>query len=218
MRYLYPSGGELPAGFAGYLVSYKTKGIPEAIRNGAAWAGDNCSFSGFDALAFSLWLDLMQPYRATCLFVVVPDVVGNAVETLKLWGEWAREINYPLAYVAQDGAENLLIPDNCSAVFIGGSTEWKMSNRAIDVIGRAVGLGKRVHVGRVNYFRRYQHFAGLTGADGFTCDGTRLRFERDKAIAAWSEYHDRAKQTNIFDWTLPDGDYSGKPIERPFWP
>ena len=189
MRFLWPSGGAMPDGFAGVLVTPATKGVPISVKNGAAWAADNQVFTkGFSAERYFPWLEKMTPYRNQCLFLVIPDVVGNAVATLDEW-EWSKgwwELGWDLAFVAQDGQESLPLPIDYDVLFIGGTTEWKESQGAIDCIQRA--KGKRIHIGRVNNWRRYRHFARMPGAENWTCDGTRIRFERDKATRDWQRY------------------------------
>lgn len=193
MKYLWPSGGDDDMDV---LAAPNMRGIPAAITRGARWAADMGCIDGpefvkrCDIEAARAWLfEKMAPYRRTCLFVTVPDVVGDAAATLAAFHDLRSQfLDWPLAYVAQDGAEALSIPDGARAVFIGGSTAWKMSDGARQVIARAVAIGRHVHIGRVNYWKRYQHFRNMEGSDDFTCDGTRLRFERDKALRAWRGY------------------------------
>jgi hypothetical protein len=189
MRFLIPVGG-VTEGVYGILTSYQHKGIPAGIVAGLPWAGDNCAFTGFDAARFSAWLDHMTPHRATCLFVAVPDVVGDAAATLARYAAWAEAMEgWPLAYVAQDGSENYDIPPDAAALFVGGTTAWKESAAAIDMIRRAQAQGLLIHVGRINWGRRYKMFRVLEGSEHFTCDGTRTRFEgTERTIAAWKSY------------------------------
>lgn len=75
-----------------------------------------------------------------------------------------------LAFVAQDGIENMEIPwDEMSCLFVGGKDPWKDSQSAADIVRTAKTLGLWVHVGRVNTPKRFEHFLQL-GAD--TCDGS----------------------------------------------
>ena len=126
------------------------------IEAGMWWAADNEAFAkGFDPDRFLPWLANMEPHKARCLFVTVPDVVGLAPATVEMFELWAPRIQgWPLAYVAQDGAEYLAFPKGCAAVFIGGSTKWKTGPGAVSVIQRAYGAGKHVHNGRVNFWNR----------------------------------------------------------------
>lgn len=188
MKFLVPVGGVTDA--FGILSSYKHKGVPAGIVGGLPWAGDNCAFTGFDGARFRAWLPRMAPYRATCIFVAVPDVVGDAAATLIRYEIWAQAMaGWPLAYVAQDGSERHEIPPSAAALFVGGTTIWKESQAAIEMIRRAQVMGLRIHVGRVNWKRRYDMFRVLEGSDQFTCDGTRQRFEGiGRALAAWHGY------------------------------
>lgn len=94
--------------------------------------------------------------------------------------------------MAQDGSENYDIPLSASALFIGGSTAWKESQAAIEMIQRAQGRGLHIHIGRVNYGRRYRMFSVLEGSEQFTCDGTRQRFEGiERTLKAWKQYEDQ---------------------------
>jgi hypothetical protein len=97
----------------------------------------------------------------------MPDLVGNAAGTLPLVDGYDRALGWsgidtaegetPWALVLQDGMEHL----DCdfwfrqhSALFIGGSTRWKLSRAAYDLVQHGRQLGKWVHMGRVNSFRR----------------------------------------------------------------
>lgn len=151
-----------------------------------SWCGDNEAFTGKYRFArFFRWLLKMRPARKSCLFIAVPDVVANAILTiiryLLLW--WLiRLLGYPTALVAQDGLERLpwkialwVLP--YSALFIGGSTEWKMSPAADYCIQQAKRRGKWVHVGRVNSQRRIRHFKMM---EVDSVDGTSLTYAPDR--------------------------------------
>ena len=192
---LLPVGGIVDHRF-GILTSYKHKGIPIGIKEGMRWGGDNnCFNDGFVPELFFPWLDSMKPYQKTCLFIACPDVVGDAVETLKLYSRWSFEIKrrgFPVAFVAQDGQENLIFPLAFDALFIGGHTEWKESPASTECIKRAQAMGKHIHIGRVNWTDRYRMFQRLEGSEGFTFDGTRNRYEGiKKTMKGWLEYGDQ---------------------------
>lgn len=199
--FLVPTGGFIDHRF-GIMTHPGHWGVSSGIANGMKWAADNQAFTkGFDPKIFFPWLEKMSIYRSTCLFVACPDVVGDAKQTLKLFDKWHGNFDgWSVAFVAQDGQEDLEFPpsDQWQALFIGGSTIWKMSDGAIECIKRAQKLGKHIHIGRVNYMRRYRHFASLEGSEGFTCDGTRIRFGRDKAIEDWKKYMASPKQYGLF--------------------
>lgn len=142
-------------------------------RTEARFAIDNGAFSGFDRKAFEALLEREYDRRHLCRFVVAPDVVADARRTLEVFNYWyGRIAQWPLALACQDGQENLPIPwEEINAIFIGGSTEWKLSSQAAAIIKAAKAMGVWVHVGRVNTPGRFEYFEAL-GADSI--DGTGL--------------------------------------------
>lgn len=141
------------------------------LRNPKArWAGDNGGFRKVDGPGLLRLLDRNAEHRETCVFVAVPDVIGSARRTLEVFEFWkARLAGWPLALVCQDGQEDLSIPwDEIDAVFIGGSTKWKLSEHPAHIIRAANALDKWAHVGRVNDPARWAHFeeAGANSGDG----------------------------------------------------
>lgn len=160
------------------------------------FAVDNGCFSGFDEDAFKALLIRESDRKSDCLWVAAPDVVGSARRTLECWEYWhgrLKDHGWPCALVAQDGIEDLAIPwREMTAIFIGGSTKWKMSQSAVDVIRAGKILGKWVHVGRVNTPGRFEHFEAL-GADSI--DGTGL------SRYTWmrQRIHERDTQPRLFE-------------------
>ncbi len=100
-------------------------------------------------------------------------MVGSARRTLEVFDRWYRELGaWPRALVAQDGQEDRPIPwELINAVFIGGTTEWKLGPHAEAVVKAAKILEKWVHIGRVNTPARFEKFEEM-GADSI--DGTGL--------------------------------------------
>jgi hypothetical protein len=142
-------------------------------RPESRFAIDNGAFSAFDAKAFNALLAREHERRSQCIFVCAPDVVGSARRTIEVFDHWKLKLNdWPVALVAQDGQQDLPIPwAEIKAIFIGGSTEFKLSIHAIQIIKAAKALDKWVHVGRVNTPGRFEYFAAA-GADSI--DGTGL--------------------------------------------
>ncbi len=179
----------------GVITAPNHKGIPEGVKAGLPWAADVGCLEGPEYVKradFNLvikWLNGMTTYKKTCIFVAGFDIVGDALSSLEAYeefGNYFTSFGWPWAYVAQNGAEDLPIPADCCAVFIGGDTNWKESAQAVSVIKRAQAMGKHIHIGRVNWGRRYKMFRVLTGSEDFTCDGTRQRFDgAGKTIKAW---------------------------------
>ena len=139
----------------------------------AMFAIDNGAFAGFNKKEFLALLAKNQSAAEQCRFVAVPDVVASARRTLEVFEHWRYQLApWQLAFVAQDGIEELPIPwEDIAAVFIGGTTEFKMGRHAANVIKAAKAIGKWVHVGRVNTPGRFEYFESL-GAD--SVDGTGL--------------------------------------------
>lgn len=161
----------------GYM---KTPNMGNRIPPNSQWFADNGCFSvkgerGFNLDKYLSWLQT-QP-RDMCIGATAPDKVGDAEETLRRSLPVLprlRAIGYKAALVAQDGLENLDIPwDAFDVLFIGGSTEWKLSPAAAGLIAEAKRREKWVHMGRVNSLKRFT-YASLAGCD--SVDGTFLAF------------------------------------------
>lgn len=152
-------------------------------REGDMFCVDNGAFSKFDSKGFMSLLEREQEHINLCRFVAVPDVVGSATRTLETWEHWMPKLkHWPLAFVCQDGMENFRIPwSDISAVFIGGTTDWKMSQSAIQIIKAAQVIGKWTHVGRVNTPGRFEHFESL-GVDSVDGSGLARYSHMRKAI------------------------------------
>jgi hypothetical protein len=153
------------------LLTPLTRYLPQDTSQ--RFAIDNGGFSGFDAKAFVSLLEREEERISLCRWVAMPDIVGSAIRTLEAFDHWADKLpRWPKALVAQDGQESLPIPwSRISAVFIGGSTEWKLSKAASHIIRTAKIVGTWCHVGRVNTPGRFEYFEEL-GADSI--DGTGL--------------------------------------------
>jgi hypothetical protein len=154
-----------------------------AIISGQQWAADNDAFLAWDELRFRRLLTRIDGMPG-CLFVAAPDVVGDARATLGRFWDWHWEIagrGLPIALVGQDGAEDLDLPwDAFDALFIGGSTTWKLSEMAEDLAREAGMRRKWVHMGRVNSRKRLRH-AFEIGCD--SVDGTGFSMFPDKYLA-----------------------------------
>jgi hypothetical protein len=151
------------------------------------WAIDNGAFSRFDERSFVSLLDREAHHRNRCLFVTAPDIVGSARRTLEVFERWLPRLaggRWPVALACQDGQEDLPIPwDAIAAIFIGGSTNWKLSAHAAQCIKAAKILGKWVHVGRINTPGRFEYFEDL-GADSIDGSGIARYTHMREAIGA----------------------------------
>lgn len=132
-------------------------------NTGLTWAADNDCFTGLDASRYTRMLCRIE--GASPAFVTVPDIVGDASATMALFDEWepvVRSHGLPPGLVAQDGLENMRVPwKRFEALFIGGSTGWKLGDAAANLVREAKRHGKWVHMGRVNSLRRIRRAVEL---------------------------------------------------------
>ena len=111
-------------------------------------------------------------------FIVIPDVLYNAEETLAIAERWIERLKgYPLLIVAQDGMVRKDLEAFTSrgiGVFIGGSTEFKLGSMTwvADLCNQYKVL---CHVGRVNSVKRIA-LCLQAGAHSFDGSGP-ARFE-----------------------------------------
>lgn len=157
---------------------------------GQPWAADNGRFSApqdYTDAGYLAWLASMPV--ESCLFATAPDVVGDAAATVALSAPMLgpiRQFGYPVAFVAQDGLENLTPPwDAFDVLFIGGTTAWKLGEACAAIAQEAKRRGKWVHMGRVNSLRRMV-YAESIGCD--SADGTMLRFDPNRDVQGWAAH------------------------------
>jgi hypothetical protein len=161
--------------------------------SGSVWCADNgCFGKGYPGeTVWYAWLKreaLTEP--ELCMFAVAPDVVGDHAATWERAASWLpriRELGVPAAFVAQDGmnAETFTEWAAFDVLFIGGTTAWKLSETARQLVCEAKRHGKRVHMGRVNSRRRLR-LAAAWGVD--SVDGTLLTYGPDvhlPRLTAW---------------------------------
>ena len=168
-----PHLGRYQRGGLGRLIQPRHySSIEQTAESGMPWAADNDAFNdGFDEKAFTTMLDRLKGLPG-CLFVAAPDVVGDWESTSWLWATWYPQIKtrrLPVALVAQDGLTSDLTPWwMLDALFIGGTTEWKLGSQAAELVAEANDLGKWTHMGRVNSIRRlaYAEAIGCKSVDG----------------------------------------------------
>lgn len=137
---------------------------------GVLWAADNSAFSGFDDCTFRAFLARIA--GSACRWVTAPDVVGDATETMALWPTWRdiiREHCLSPALVAQDGLTARDVPwREVGGVFIGGTTRYKLSEAAVEIVAEGNRRNVWTHMGRVNTARRILFAAaiGCRSVDG----------------------------------------------------
>lgn len=192
MKYFVSTSSDLDAlGAApdiGVMTGPRVGGLG-SILSGRPWASDCDALSkdGFCEDRFLQHLERLSAAAATCAFVVVPDVPGCGESTLATFEHACRvygELEFPLAYCLQDGAEHLELPP-CDVAFLGGTDLWREAVGAA-LLERARAEGLRTHVGRVNSERRLRHlsFCHCDSADG-TYIGFRGVERGVREVGAW---------------------------------
>lgn len=181
---------------AGHLGFIDTPAQGNVRPGDVPWCADNGAFSDkFDEDKWWKFLVDNAHAASSCLFAVAPDVVGDAAATLERslpWLHKIKQLGYPVAFVAQDGLEDSVVPWRLiDCLFIGGSTGWKLGPYAREAVREAKRSGKWVHMGRVNSERRWR-YADAIGVD--SCDGTYLTFGPDTnlpKLLAWTRNNDQ---------------------------
>lgn len=169
-----------------------------------AWGANTGCFAkpeAFSLNGYYAWLRARQYAVDRCVFATAPDVVGNAEAT---WAKSApvlpiiRAMGFPAALVAQDGIERMAVEwDVFDVLFVGGSTEWKLSHHAKVLVREAKARGKFVHMGRVNSFVRLQT-AAMWGCD--SADGTFLAFGPEKNTPRLMNWLDAINDRPVFNF------------------
>jgi len=154
-----------------------------AVDNGCGPGKDGQPGSGYpgDRAYLEFLASMSAKSRRRCLFAVAPDVLGDAGATIERSARFVYRMRawfgLPVAFVAQDGLEDLDVPWTWfDVLFLGGSTTWKLGPAARVLTAEAKARRKRVHMGRVNSLRRLRYAAAI-GCD--SADGTYLTFGPD---------------------------------------
>ena len=175
--------------------------LTQYAKGAFPWVLDNGAYSEFHKDRFvRMMVDAIEDDG--CLWVVVPDVVGNHDATLERFDSWVKE--YPdilkkAAFVAQDGAQIPLIPwEDITCLFIGGTDSFKDGVYAYQLAVEAKRRGKWVHVGRVNSTPRLVNWFGI--ADSIDGSGiskyTWMRKRIVHDLKVLHQYH----QSSLEDW------------------
>lgn len=131
---------------------------------GTVWAADNSAFTEFSDEVFRRFLTKLSA-RPDCKWVASPDRVGDAEETMRLWAAWLpiiRKHGLNPALVAQDGLTVKDVPwGQVGAIFVGGTTRYKLSEAAAEIVGEAARRKLWTHMGRVNTARRVLFAAAI---------------------------------------------------------
>jgi len=171
--------GKYPGRFGILNTPFSWKNPPHYIP----FALDNGCFKVWDENKFFSMLRKTKTLKLNPLFVVCPDVVCDAEETLRRWHKYNKKIDFPLAFACQDGMEPKDVPPEAHYCFIGGSTEFKLNNA-----DKFKGVAPFLHIGRVNTKKRLE-WAESIGAN--SVDGTGWFRGRGKQYNDYIEWFER---------------------------
>ena len=160
------------------------RSLPFSLDNGrfVCWSkGQAWDESEFNRLTDAAMLHAIDGGGCFPSWLVVPDVVGDAVATFEEWRlrepRLRQSLGVPLALAVQDGMTPESVRNNANpdVIFIGGSTEWKRRT-----VWNWCHEFPRVHVGRVNTAKWLwnAHRCGAESTDGtgwFRGDKRQLR-------------------------------------------
>lgn len=167
------------------------------------WAADNGCFS--NRWEEKTWIKWLQSFAnpAEALFATVPDVVADHQQTLERWKQYApsvKDMGFKPAFVLQDGATEELPFEEMGALFIGGTTQFKLSHKAKQIVQIAKHHKVWIHMGRVNSYKR------MIIAKDFGCDsidGTYIAFAPDqntnRLIHMMNKLHTTSAQQLLFE-------------------
>lgn len=154
-----------------FSAKYRVGGLDEALSDGWRWMMDNNNFTGdFDAKTWIQMLLKHLSYKDSCIGIPIPDRLGNALETLRLFSRYhqiVKDLGYPVAFVTQDGITPEIAPwDYFDVLFVGGTDDHKLGPESIAMIAEAKARGKHIHIGRVNSALRIKRFWMADSVDG----------------------------------------------------
>ncbi len=178
-----------------------TPGQGNLIPAGVTWCADNgCYGKGWPGLdKWLTWID-GKGDKALCQFAAAPDVVGDAEATLDRSLPvlpMIRQLGLPAAFVAQDGVHSAIVPwDEFDCLFLGGTDDFKLGPRAVEIGTEAKQRGKWLHMGRVSSIKRLR-IARHMRCD--SVDGTYLKFGPDKNAVRMRRFLDQVLSEITFD-------------------
>lgn len=127
----------------------------EALNAGCLWMLENNRFTKrFTESKWLHWLNRLEPWRDTCIAIVVPDVPFSAAGTLEQFRQYShvpKMHGYPVALVTQNGMTiNDITWNEIDTLFLGGDDEHKRGVDGQRLAFEAKHRGKWLHIGRCN--------------------------------------------------------------------
>lgn len=141
------------------------------IKRGGLWCLDNGIFTGkFNIKEWLYKLEILSEYKDTCLFIAIPDVVGNSEATLSQFRNYRNMVkDLPVAFISQDGIrkqESKIPWDDFDCLFVGGTNHHKLGKEGGWIVSEARKHKKWIHIGRVNSISRILKFWTSDSWDG----------------------------------------------------
>lgn len=204
----------------GFILNIYKWGIGKRrLNQNVLWCLDNGVFTGkFNVDAWINYIEKLNEYKKTCLFIVIPDVIGDCSATLEQFSHYRNMIkDYPVALVSQDGIKehaNYIPWDDFDCLFIGGSDEHKLGKEGSWILNQAKKRNKWIHVGRVNSVKRILQFWQADSWDG-TCLSFGPYTHIKKFNAAVLQVRSMKKTKGLFDdlhFDVSHSDYFSKPV------
>lgn len=175
-------------------------------RPGLPWVLDNGAYTCFDE---KTWLNMageaiMDP---NCIWFAMPDEVGDHAQTMTLFHKYSAvlehkfscSIAHKTAFVIQDGCTIDSVPwGEITAVFLGGTTRFKMSHNAYKILEEAAKKNKWIHIGRVNTPDRVTHFYDI--ADSIDGSGLAKYDHMREAVESRIKELEGTRQIKIFEY------------------
>lgn len=167
-------------------------------RWGGMWGLDNGAYSGLDVETWSRMVDEANDDE-NCIFVVVPDCVGDRAATNQMWEKYKDQVFHSKrCYVLQDGNEEIPPWEEFSTIFLGGTDDFRNKPSTYELLREAKIRKKWVHIGRINTPRNIIKWFDF--ADSFDGSGI-ARFDHMlEAAAEILKVLDKFRQTTIFDY------------------
>lgn len=174
-----------------FMASYGGQGRRIKKLGRMIWAADNGCYARPKTYSDDGYLAWLDRCPRNALFAAAPDVLGDWPATIERAAPMLRAIRalgFPAAIVLQDGTTPETVPwSECDAIFIGGSTAWKLGPDIPPLVREARWRAKWPHMGRVNSWKRLRiaHAIGCQSADG-----NLAAYGRDRwlpMIAAWPD-------------------------------
>jgi hypothetical protein len=158
----------------------KTDVLRYAVDNGAY----PCFVKGrpWDEGRFLKLLNRIERFQRKPDFACCPDIVAGGLKSLDFSLTWLDRLpsSYPWYLAVQDGmteADVRPVIDRFGGLFVGGTTDWKMSS-CPTWVQLARETGKKVHVGRVDTRGRAFTVINLYGVDSFDGNNWNRKWSR----------------------------------------